>query len=204
MGISPNADARAELADLSVSELQEKLLQVAPERLGKMNNSDRNNPRRLVRALEVAVSVLESTMQKPAQAASPFFTAPTNLVKTLTLGITDKLEVLHEKITQRVRERFENGAVAEVERVLEKIAAGKLVQKPVLSALGFKELAALSMGEGEREAVLDRWAQRETQYVKRQLTWFKKYAQDAVWFQGRNEGEQEKLGVLVEKFIGSE
>ena len=54
LGIPTNRNVRNRLASLTVNQLQEKLEELDPVRFSALNNSDRNNPRRLVRAIEVA------------------------------------------------------------------------------------------------------------------------------------------------------
>ncbi len=193
--VPPNEELRASVVESSVADLQDRLRQAAPERLEQMNNSDKNNPRRLIRALEVATTTGSSTsvFQNTFSVERP--------IQTLTMGVRDDLEKLCAKISQRVLERFEHGAEVEVSRVLEKIAAGELVQKPVISTLGFKELAAYSAGEVEKTIALEQWAQRESQYVKRQLTWFKKYAQNVTWFEASDSKARSNMLDQVRGFL---
>ena len=52
--VPPNQSLRSELEKLTLVELQNKLQEVNPEKYKSLNNSDVNNPRRLIRALEIA------------------------------------------------------------------------------------------------------------------------------------------------------
>jgi len=77
----------------SVSELFDQLKQLDPKKAMSMNNSDKNNPRRLVRAIEISKGV-------PLQGAEG---GP--LYKFVQIGLTAAKEYLEEKIRQRVKDR---------------------------------------------------------------------------------------------------
>src|SRR3989344_3740874 len=55
VGVTSDPELRARLEKLSVIELYQKLLEVNPTRARSMNQSDRANPRRLIRAIEIAL-----------------------------------------------------------------------------------------------------------------------------------------------------
>lgn len=150
----PNQNLRKRLAVMSVDELQSELQRTDPAKWNQMNRSDQYNPRRLVRAIEVA-AVSGST---PQQVKSS---------DVLWIGLTSELPELKNRIDQRVGERFEK-ALLEVRDGLPPI-------------LGAGPLLLYKRGLISREDALTRWAQAEYQYAKRQLTWFRK-EKDIVWF----------------------
>lgn len=84
--------------DYKLEELQDKLKEIDINKWGRMNNSDRNNPRRLIRAIEVAGKI-----------ASP--QAPRNDI--LIIGLM--VEELEGRIRERVKERFRMGIEKERE-----------------------------------------------------------------------------------------
>src|SRR5690606_35972642 len=53
----PNQDLRNQLVNMTISELQQKLQQIDELKWQNLNSSDRINPRRLVRAIELAHNV---------------------------------------------------------------------------------------------------------------------------------------------------
>ena len=55
IGIPPNPKLRCQLEELSPSDLYQKLEKIDPNRAKSMNKSDRANPRRLIRAIEIAI-----------------------------------------------------------------------------------------------------------------------------------------------------
>lgn len=162
LDIPQNQTLREKLAKLSLEELQENLQNLDALKMQNLNHSDRQNPRRLVRAIEVA-SFLQNkkTMieKKESSAKFPIF--------YLQL---DK-EIRHKKIEQRVEERF---AVAKAE-VSKQLAQGKFSQAAA-SCTGFQELTKFLTGKISQQECLALWQKSEVQYAKRQDTWWKKRA----------------------------
>ena len=105
--IPQNENLRKSLEKLSVEELQEKLESIAAKKLSVMNNSDINNPRRLIRAIEVA-TFKKSNSQKESVAEK-------NSFPTFYLEMSKDLR--EEKIKKRVAQRFQT-AKKEVEQQL--------------------------------------------------------------------------------------
>jgi tRNA dimethylallyltransferase len=180
--VPPNDSLRQELEAWNVADLQKRLAEIAPQRFNQMNHSDRHNPRRLIRAIEVSeVSPAGKTFVKTLAQQTP--------VLDLTLGLIDDLETIHQRIHQRVEERLSQGAIAEVEKL---IADYEVWRGPAFTATGLREVRALIEGQLEKNECIERWSLHEFQYAKRQLTWWKKYAQ-ATWYEISQSGWQEKV-----------
>lgn len=162
----PDEKLRAELQSNTVSQLQEMLVELNPDRLAMMNDSDRQNPRRLVRAIEQAHHLPSEKVEIPQ---SPW--------DVLTIGLIDSLETIEEKITQRVEERWQSGALEEVQRLV-----GLTNDRPALTSLGVTEIIQFLNGSVSEAEAKSLWALHEFQYAKRQLTWWKKEI-DVNWFQ---------------------
>jgi tRNA dimethylallyltransferase len=121
---------------------------------------DLANPRRVVRALEIAT--LQGDTPRPAPLGYP---AP---VLWLGLDIADRDEHTR-RIRARARQQFDDGLVEEA-RVLRDRFDPTL---PAFSAIGYRE--AWSVLDGERtvdQAIADD-ARRNEQFAKRQRTWFR-------------------------------
>ena len=177
--IPPNMDVRRKAANLSVSELGEWLFKIAPEALVQMSDSDVDNPRRLVRAIEKTVwrkryFIHDIFFEELASKVSKGLLTTSEIV---TLGLQMPLELVKEKITKRVVQRIEQGAVSEVKNLVQKC---KKNEAPVRSTLGVQEVFELLSGMITQEECQKKWALRELQYAKRQLTWFKKQ-QNVTW-----------------------
>lgn len=153
--LAPNPQLRKELEQLSVEELQKQLAQANPAKLAQMNHSDRHNPRRLIRAIELADTAEITTPSKQKSSHSTFYLQVDRAKR-------------EQKIKARVEERF-NEARAEVALLLP-----QKISKLAGSSTGFKELSQFIQGEIDQDTCLKLWEQAEIQYAKRQDTWWKK------------------------------
>lgn len=174
--VAPNKVLRA--AEKDVTELQNELQKISPARLSQMNNSDRNNPRRLVRAIEIAAAQPSAKLPKKTS--------------QITIGFTAPLEYIHQKIAQRVRDRLENGMIEEVQRLMADYSEEDW-RKPAFSATGYKEVRAFLEDKISKEQMIELWTRREFQYAKRQITWWKKEP-NVQWFDVTQDGWQ-KLAI---------
>ena len=168
--ITPNPSLRQELEKLSLSELQNRLQQLNPAKLQAMNHSDRYNPRRLIRAIELTEATLISHSQadqslKPNQSG---LLAINHSWPILYLTIDQN--TLASKIIHRVQKRFVS-AQKEVSTLLKE---SSLQNKSVTTATGFSELAQFLDGKINEQECIEQWVRAEVQYAKRQLTWWKK------------------------------
>ncbi len=168
---------RQELEKKSIEELQAILAKKNAVMLAEMNNSDRNNPRRLIRRIEIANS--GGTMPVIAQQKE---TLPTRLGDRSNRqdGITltyhpffhTSTDIVREKIAQRVEQRMADGAMDEVKNLLKE---GYTKDDPGLNAIGYQQLIGYLNKELTLSEAKKQWVTREVQYAKRQKTYFSKY-----------------------------
>jgi tRNA dimethylallyltransferase len=78
--------------------------------------------------------------------------------------------VLHDRINRRFASMFDEGAIGEVEALLQ---LGLPEDVPVMKAIGVPQIAALLRGELTREEVISQASAATRQYAKRQMTWFR-------------------------------
>ncbi len=172
----PNVDVRRKAEEMNAAQLSEWLFAVDPEALMQMNDSDIDNPRRLVRAIEKALQTKQYFVNDPLieQTGKVEKKEQENLLtqsEIITFGMQVSLEQIQEKIADRVRERFKQGALAEVKKI-RKLC--KLNIAPSCSTLGVSDLLKFISHQISEEKCLENWGLHELQYAKRQLTWFKK------------------------------
>jgi tRNA dimethylallyltransferase len=144
---------------------------------------DPKNPRRVVRALEVALaSGVPFTAQRTKRA--PLFDA-------LVLGLNPMPEILRERIDRRVDAMMHDGFVHEVATLIKKYG-----QTPTaFDAIGYREIleylnGTLSLENAAAAIKMDTW-----HYAKRQMTWFKKY-EPTHWMEDGSAAHD-----LVERFL---
>lgn len=174
--IPQNTNLRSSLEDLSVAELYEKLAILDGSKAASLNMSDKNNPRRLIRAIEIAVWNVENETQK-----KEIFKRENvldNNVDVLMIGLIAENKFLLENIERRVEKRMNEGFIDEVESLLK---MGVSWKHQSMNSLGYKESEKFFKNGLSYEEFIELWISNEMKYVKRQLTWFKKDPR-VVWF----------------------
>lgn len=190
--VPPSEEVRLKAAQMPLQELQQWAEQLQPHKFAQLNNSDRNNPRRLIRIIEIGQALGGS---QPAEMP------PENPFKDVShhfIGLQVGKEDLSRRITDRVIERMNMGAPQEVEAVFNRHQeAGKI---PAFSTLGFKELLNYSEGGISKDDCILAWAKREISYSKRQMTWFNKNT-DIKWFEYNLPQLELQVYQLLEKYL---
>lgn len=156
---------RAELEVLSVGELQAVLKRKDFAKFDQLNHSDQLNPRRLIRAIEVA-----SADQPATQSHIPSYSRPLIGLYYQDLGLQEKM------IRERVVSRLDLGAIKETKYLISKYGAGS----QSMSALGYSQIQEYIKGNLTYPALIDQWTKAELSYVKRQLTYFRKL--NVTWY----------------------
>ncbi|MFL5629012.1 MAG: tRNA (adenosine(37)-N6)-dimethylallyltransferase MiaA [Ktedonobacteraceae bacterium] len=168
--IPPQPALRAELEACSLSDLLSQLEQLDPAGAASI---DRNNPRRVIRALEVCL-ISGKPFSEQKRMAAPLY-------NSLLLGIHWPREVLYQRIDMRVDERMQLGMVQEVRNLLE-----QGISHERLEALGleYRFISRWLRGEFASEAeMVQRLKYAIHDFTRRQLTWFRK-DQRIIWLQG--------------------
>lgn len=158
--IPPNMQLRSALYHYSIDQLQNVLLSLSPEIYKGLNNSDRNNPRRLIRKIEVAKAGI-----------TPKNTNISGNSANLIIGVRNELNTIQKSISHRVEERILDGFLKEVQSLLEQ---GVSWNMPSMSSLGYAQMKGVLEGTKKLSTAIEQWKMKEFQYAKRQLTWFKK------------------------------
>ncbi|MBU0578998.1 hypothetical protein KKE34_03690 [Patescibacteria group bacterium] len=169
--IKPNDQVRQKSDQIELKILQAWAKEANPTRFMKMNNSDRNNPRRLVRVIEIGKNNLN-------QATNGIDSDLFHEFEQIYIGLRQDLEKIEAKIKKRVVERFDNASVQEVKKLHTKYHNWS---SPAFSALGADEISQYLNGSISKQECLALWILHEFQYAKRQLTWWKK--RDIAWFE---------------------
>lgn len=161
----PNDSAlRAELEQLAVDALRERLLEADPDAAEYV---DLDNPRRVVRALEIALLTGETPSQRARTDAAEAVRTYQPEIALVAIGV-DPGEHLAERVETRFDEMLAAGLLDEVERLRPRL--GRLARQ----AVGYKELLPVvereqTLAEG-REAAIG--ATRAL--AKRQRTFFRR------------------------------
>lgn len=135
-----------------------------------------DNPRRLLRALEICIGsgIPYSTFKnKPKE--------PRNFT-SIKIGLTADRALIYSRINERVDVMLENGLLEE---------AKELHQYKKLNALqtvGYRELFSYFDDEFTKEFAISEIKKNTRRFAKRQVTWFQKDL-ETLWFNSKTEYE---------------
>ena len=152
--------------------LHQRLQQVDPATAQRLHPNDRT---RIIRALEVhhltgaPISAFQQEALTPEQCryVTAFFV------------ISAERDELYARINARVEGMIAAGLVEEVERLYQQ---GFYQEFAPLKSLGYKEIGEFLAGKYDLPSAIELIQRNTRHYAKRQLTWFRKYA-DARWIQ---------------------
>jgi len=190
-GPAASAEIRDRLAkvaaQLGVGHLHQKLREIDPEAANRIGVNDLY---RIVRALEVFELTGEtiSAHQRRHRFADIGY-------DTLTIGVEVERKKLYDAIDTRFDAMVAAGLAEEVHALVE---AGYSPEKPPLSTIGYKQIAAYLRGEVTLPEASTLAKQESRRLAKRQLTWFRREP-EIVWLDPER-GTHDALA-LFEKFF---
>jgi tRNA dimethylallyltransferase len=172
-----------EIAKKGLNFVFQKLAKLDPEATYIV---DPKNPRRVIRALEIAL-VSGRKFSEQRKAGKPLY-------DVLEIGINPLPRILKEKIAKRIKKMIKGGLAKEVERLVKKYGSNCRA----LDAIGYREIIDYLRKNISREEVAEQMNRNTQRYAKRQLTWFRKYNPKAHWLKSKNEAFR-----LVKKFLNN-
>ncbi len=158
--IAPNKKLRRSLEEKELPELQLLLNKIDPE---TCKTIDMRNPRRVIRALEVAILTGDSFSQMQSKKPA--------LYNALQIGIQHTNADLFKKIDERIDGQIKDGLVKETDKLLKQKYSWQL---PSMSSIGYRQMSEYLRGE---RPLVDAVASMKTEthkYARRQITWFKR------------------------------
>jgi tRNA dimethylallyltransferase len=151
------ARLEAEFLAVGLEPLVERLRAVAPRRAAAIDTA---NPRRVVRALEIA----EVTGGEPELPAPRGYDGP-----LAWIGLQVEPDTHRRWIAERARAQFDAGLIDEARALRERYDPAL----PAFSAIGYREAWAVLDGHLTREQAIAEDARRNHAFAKRQRTWFR-------------------------------
>jgi len=198
--IKPNFVLRKILFRLPVSLLQLFLKIVDKKTLLKLNNSDFNNPIRLVRKIEIKLSTPQA----------PLFQGGVSEGRggfdVLHLSLTAPRQYLYDRIDARVESRLKQGHIKELKSLLKKYKwsdPGLKISAYITLKLYIKHLVEThdrASLQKIKDKCLQKWKYAEHRDARRQLTWFKKYTH-GFFIDITNPNYQKEVFKTVNKFL---
>ena len=158
--------AEALLAQHGRGALQDLLRQLDAARFQALTESDRQNPRRLIRAVELARATNQLSPSQPPTPAGPPL-----------VGLRCPPALHWERIQARVQSMYEQGLLEEARRLRAAFPGWSATAR---QAIGYAEALDALDGRCTVAAAQQRTALRTRQLAKRQMTWFRHQAR-VVW-----------------------
>ena len=157
--VEPNKKLRKNLSKKTPAELFE-ILQKLDKRRAK--EIDKNNPVRLIRAIEIAKALGKVPKLKKTKGAIYDFEI---------IGIKTNQEKLNKKIYQRLIKRLRRGMIAEVRKLYERGVSWKRLEE---LGLEYRYIALFLQNKITKLEMTEQLYRQIIKYSKRQLTWFKR------------------------------
>lgn len=182
--VPQNDELRERLETKTTEELYEELKNISEAAAARNTASNR---RRIIRALEKYYTIGEAGLEEGFE---PRYEA-------LQLGVTWPNEILHKRIDERMKRRFDQGMLEEVKELLRQGATGEF-----LEALGLEYRYIYRYISGDyktKDELYEALGRAIKRFAKQQKTWFRK-DQDIHWLAMDQQPFEEAVG-LVENYL---
>jgi tRNA dimethylallyltransferase len=146
------------------------------------NRIHANDVPKVIRAIEVCLASRRPSRRTSHRTMTELWRQgrePLHGFRILRLGLNPEREALYARINQRAAKMFDEGLIAETEKLLAKYGE----QGRPLASLGYKQAMQFLRGEIDRESALAAAQQAHRNYAKRQITWFRREP-DVHWLAG--------------------
>jgi tRNA dimethylallyltransferase len=162
---------RERLEERGTAYLHRILERLDPASAGRIHAND---VPKMIRAIEVCLATRKPMTELWQQGREPL-----QGFRILRLGLNPERESLYARINRRAAKMFDEGLIAETERLLAKYGERA---RPLVS-LGYKQAVQFLRGELDRKSALEAAQQAHRNYAKRQMTWFRREP-DVRWLAG--------------------
>ena len=156
--VKPNWELRKKLGKIALPELVKRLANLDPVRARVI---DQNNPRRVIRALEIALVTGKAVPQ-------PSFKGQFD---TLQIGIKKSPEELKKLINKRLLKRLKTNAMINEVKKLHKNLSWKRLEE---FGLEYRFVAQYLQNKITKEEMISSIQIESEHFAKRQMTWFKR------------------------------
>jgi len=183
--VKPDWKLRKKLEKKPLPELYKMLAKLDPARA---HNIDKNNPRRIIRALEIALkskrSITPLTKNKPA-------------FEVLLIGIKRPEKELKKLIEKRLLKRLDEGMISEIKKLHKSGVSWKRLEE---FGLEYRYVAQYLQNKLSYEQMVWQLQKATEHYAKRQLTWFKRDKR-IKWTRPHTQKGFEKIVRLCKNFL---
>lgn len=159
--VPQNPALRKQLEGESLETLTQKLVELKKKNNSNMHNTtDVDSCQRAIRAIEIETYNLEHTAER----------RPAQPVDTIVFGLDIDREERRRKISERLRQRLDNGMEDEIKRLLD---SGVAATDLIYYGLEYKYVTEYVIGKLSFDEMYRRLEIAIHQFAKRQMTWFR-------------------------------
>ncbi len=169
---------KSDISEYSLTEILNKIKEIDPKFIDRLNNSEKNNKQRLVRYLEILESS-EASHNNLYQKSKPQY-------ESLVIGINYSLETIRKKIKVRLDDRFAQGMIQEVKNLHQ---GGLSWQKLEDFGLEYKYIALYLQKKLTLDEMKSKLYLASGQYAKRQISWLRRWekqGREILWLKSKN------------------
>lgn len=159
--VPQNPALRKQLEGESLETLTQKLVELKKKNNSNMHNTtDVDSCQRAIRAIEIETYNLEHTAER----------RPAQPVDAIVFGLDIDREERRRKISERLRQRLDNGMVDEIKRLLD---SGVAATDLIYYGLEYKYVTEYVIGKLSFDEMYRQLEIAIHQFAKRQMTWFR-------------------------------
>lgn len=159
--VPQNPALRKQLEGESLETLTQKLVELKKKNNSNMHNTtDVDSCQRAIRAIEIETYNLEHTAER----------RPAQPVDAIVFGLDIDREERRRKISERLRQRLDNGMVDEIKRLLD---SGVAPTDLIYYGLEYKYVTEYVVGKLSFDEMYRQLEIAIHQFAKRQMTWFR-------------------------------
>jgi tRNA dimethylallyltransferase len=195
LGAAPSADP-ALRKQLEAAPLNDLLRELAERDPATFERIDKQNSRRVIRAVEVIRLTGKPFSEQRAEWTSGESRIPNP--EGQIFGLLRSPADLYGRINQRVDEMFARGLVEETRALL---ARGLEQNKTAMQALGYRQVVQHLQGGLTLVAAIELVKAKTRQFAKRQMTWFRRQF-DVEWIAIQAEESAKALADRIAQLLG--
>lgn len=181
--VSRNDALRDVLAKKTDAELVDELRRLKPD---LHNSTDLLDRERTVRAIEIARGEVEQCI----------VSEPLPRLRSTVIGIRWERDALRRRITERLRERLDNGLIEEVERLYE---GGIAWERLDYYGLEYRYVGGYLRGDMDKNDMFQRLNAAIHTFAKRQGNWFRRMERHGVainWIDGDSDQSAQAMKIV--------
>jgi len=189
--VPPDESLRGSLREYELAEWQKRLQKLDPRAWGEMNPSDRQNPRRLIRYIELAQSA--GSVQKAKRRNRKFKNDHSRILK---IGLRAPRESMYKRADNRAEQIVKTDALI---RETQDLLNRDYHDAQLLTSMIYAPTLQFLQGKLNRIELVQTIQGQLHAYIRRQMRWFKR-DDDIRWFDVLKSGYETRVEKLIAKW----